>query len=466
MLFNTLTFVVFFSIFYSLYLVLRHKPQNLLLLIASYIFYGWWDWRFLGLLMLSTVVDYSFALGLEYLQDERKRRALITASVVTNLGFLGFFKYFNFFADSTVHVLNALGMEADPVTLHIVLPVGISFYTFQSMSYTIYVYRRVIKPTRNLLDFATYVAFFPQLVAGPIERADRLIPQVNHPRTVTYEKIRQGAWLILVGYFYKVVVADNLAVIANEVFNHPDQHHGLSVLVGINAFAFQIYGDFAGYSSIAQGLAKLMGFELMMNFRMPYFAQNPQDFWRRWHISLSTWLRDYLYISLGGSKYGTFKTYRNLFLTMFLGGLWHGAAWNFVAWGSYHGLLLIAHRLLTGKLRENRSASAWSSLLKIAVMFQFTCLGWVLFRVNHLADFPVLISNLFSAGSAPQYWYVALLVFVLPLFVLHILEERADDQLFVKKFRAPVRLFIYSGLFAYILVSGRTSGATFIYFQF
>ncbi len=466
MLFNTLTFVVFFGIVYSLYLVLRHRPQNALLLIASYVFYGWWDWRFLGLVFISTIVDYSFALAIDRLNDQRQRRALVAVSVVTNLGFLGFFKYFNFFADSAVHVLNTLGMRADPFTLHIVLPVGISFYTFQTMSYTIDVYRRVMKPTRNLLDFALYVSFFPQLVAGPIERADRLLPQVERPRTLNYQQFRQGAWLILVGYFYKVVVADNLAVIANDVFNHPEQAHGLAVLLGVYAFAFQIYGDFAGYSSIAQGLAKLMGFELMMNFRMPYFARNPQDFWRRWHISLSTWLRDYLYFTLGGSKSGAFITYRNLFLTMFLGGLWHGAAWNFIAWGSYHGLLLIGHRLLTGKLRENRSAGAWSSLLKIAVMFHFTCLGWVLFRVNRLADFPILMSNLFTWGSAPQYWLVAFLVFVGPMLLLHVFEERTGDQSFVKKFRAPIRLCVYSVLFAYILVSGRISGATFIYFQF
>lgn len=466
MLFNSLTFVAFFCIVYSLYLLLQHRPQNLLLLVASYVFYGWWDWRFLSLVFISTVVDYACAHIIYRADRPGTKRLLISISVILNLGFLGFFKYFNFFADSAARVLTTLGLEPDPVTLNIVLPVGISFYTFQTMSYTIDVYRGTMKPAKSLLDFALYVSFFPQLVAGPIERADRLLPQIEQPRSLKYENLREGSWLILVGYFKKVVIADNFAYIADEVFNNPGEYQGLAVLLGIYAFAFQIYGDFAGYSSIAQGVAKVFGFDLMMNFRRPYFSQNPQEFWRRWHISLSTWLRDYLYIPLGGGRHGTANMYRNLFLTMLLGGLWHGAAWNFVVWGAYQGLLLIAHRVLTGKLRESRTKKVVALALKIAVMFQFTCLGWVFFRVNSMADFPVLMANLFTPGPVPQYWLTAFVTLVTPLLLLNFFEERADSQVFVKRYWAPARLGIYAGLFAYILVTGRTSGATFIYFQF
>ncbi len=465
MVFNSIEFLIFLAVVYSLYAVLSHRPQNLMLLVASYLFYGWWDWRFLSLVLFSTIFDYFVALGIPQCKTAASRKTLITASVCMNLGFLGFFKYFNFFADSAVTALNRIGLHADPVTLHIVLPVGISFYTFQAMSYTIDVYRDELKPTRNFLDFALYISFFPQLVAGPIERATNLVPQVQNPRTITYTGVREGAWLILRGFFKKVVIADNLAVIANTVFNNPAEYHGFAVLLGIYAFAFQIYGDFSGYSDIARGCAKLMGFELMQNFRIPYLSENPQEFWRRWHISLSSWLRDYLYIPLGGNKKGTFNTYRNLFLTMLLGGLWHGAAWNFVAWGAYQGLLLIGHRLITGR-QQPKDRSLLTKLPFALIMFQFTCLGWVFFRINGMSDFPILMKNLFSAGPVPPEWLPAMLVALAPLWLMEFIEERDGDTALVRRLPAVAKLATYAVLLSYIIFCGKTDGEQFIYFQF
>lgn len=465
MLFNSLIFVLYFTIVYGGYVVLRHRAQNLWLLAASYLFYGWWDWRFLFLIILTSCIDFACSNLIAGTQVQRTRRGWLLLSVVFNLGVLGFFKYFNFFADSFVQLLHLLGMDANPVLLNIILPVGISFYTFQSMSYSIDTYRNQLVPTRRLIDYLLFVSFFPQLVAGPIERASHLLPQVVQPRTIRYADFREGAWLILLGFFKKVVIADNLAVIANDVFNHPAQHHGLAVLVGIYAFAFQIYGDFCGYSDIARGLGKLMGFDLMYNFKMPYFATNPQEFWRRWHISLSTWLRDYLYVSLGGNRSSAWLTYRNLFLTMLLGGLWHGAAWHFVLWGIFHGLLLIVHRLLL----------AWSPptptgrvvyFVKLVAFFHLTCVGWVLFRVNAVEDIQTLLYALLSPGLVSWTWVVALAFFLWPLAVVDTLQERSKNMLIVKDLPKPWRLALYGTLFTYILLCAKLGAHDFIYFQF
>ena len=317
------------------------RLQNGILLIASYVFYGFWDWRFLALLFVSTVVDYNLALLIEKSESPGERKALLAASICVNLGILGFFKYFGFFAESFASLLNSFGFQSSTPFFNIVLPVGISFYTFQTMSYTIDVYRRKLPATRNFFDFALFVSFFPQLVAGPIERATKLLPQVLQPRKFSQSNFVEGFYLIILGLFKKVVIADNMAPIVNYIFSRDvSTLSGAEVLVGVYAFAFQIYGDFAGYTDIARGVAKWLGFDLMLNFRMPYFATSPSDFWQRWHISLSSWLRDYLYIPLGGNRQGTLLTYRNLMLTMVLGGLWHGAAWTFVAWGFFHGLIL------------------------------------------------------------------------------------------------------------------------------
>ncbi|MEC4985962.1 MAG: MBOAT family O-acyltransferase, partial [Oscillatoria sp. PMC 1076.18] len=328
----------------------------------------------------------------------QRRKLLLTVSLLTNLSILGFFKYFNFFVDSLIQLFNWLGIAADPLTLNIILPVGISFYTFQTLSYTIDVYRGKLIPAKNLLDFAVYVAFFPQLVAGPIERAENFLPQVTHPRKLNLAQINAGLFLILWGYFKKVVIADNIGLIANAVFNDYTDYQGIDVIIGILAFTVQIYGDFSGYSDIARGISKLMGFELMVNFKLPFFALNPSDFWARWHISLSTWLRDYLYIPLGGNRQGTFNTYRNLGITMLLGGLWHGAAWNFVIWGAYHGLILIIYRIVS---RKREHLDPWSGkysypyiLAKMLLMFILANLGWVIFRCVSLEQMGYILTHI------------------------------------------------------------------------
>jgi len=471
MLFNSLDFILFFAAVYGLYLVLRHRAQNWLLLVSSYFFYGCWDWRFLSLIFVSTLLDYVCGLQIHRAKTEGRRKCFLGLSMISNLGLLFFFKYFGFFAESAQVLFQRFGMEMDWVTLHFILPVGISFYTFQTMSYTIDIYRRQLKPTDDFIDFAVFVAFFPQLVAGPIERASHLLPQVQLPRMINYPMIREGAWLILFGYVKKVVIADNMSPLVAAVFDHPEQAHGLSIATATVAFAFQIYGDFSGYTDIARGISKLMGFDIMINFRMPYFSLNPQDFWKRWHISLSTWLRDYLYIPLGGNRGGSFATYRNLSLTMLLGGLWHGASWHFVAWGAYHGLLLIAHRLVQPVLSLVRPSTAVGNriwwLARLAVFFVLTCFGWMLFRINSLSDLPILLHNLCS----PFEWngkmaLLTLFCMLPPLLFMDIAQEKTGDLLVVKRWAWPVRLAVYGTLCAYIVMVGWVERIEFIYFQF
>jgi alginate O-acetyltransferase complex protein AlgI len=383
MLFNSWAFVFFFVIVYLAYLRLRHVGQNRLLIAAGLFFYGSFDWRFLFLLLGTTAIDFCCGLAMAKATTVGRRRALVLLAVGTNLATLGFFKYYDFFVASLVALGRTLGVELPLATLNIVLPAGISFYTFQEMSYVIDVYRRDVEPCRSLRDYLGYVTFFPQLVAGPIGRASHLIRQVVEPRVLTWPQIRKGLWLCLVGYFQKVVIADNAAVIADRAFDVPGTD-GPGALLGIYAFALQIYGDFGGYSNIARGTAALLGFDIMVNFHRPYFAISPSDFWRRWHISLSTWLRDYLYIPLGGNRRGSGRTYVNLMLTMLLGGLWHGAQWKFVAWCLYHGALLALFRALPVRIPL---PEAWRMLLRpvgIVAMFHVTCLGWLIFRCNSL----------------------------------------------------------------------------------
>lgn len=345
MLFNTWTFLVFALVVYGLYYVLPFRGQNRMLLVASYVFYGAWDWRFLSLIVLSSLIDYVAAQRIAAAASPSPRKRWLLLSCVANLGLLGVFKYFGFFAQSFADLGALVGWQVDAVTLDIVLPVGISFYTFQTMSYTIDVYRGTLRPVRSFEDFALFVAYFPQLVAGPIERASHLLPQLTKPRTIRREQVYEGAWLIAWGLFKKAVIADNVAPRIDEVFLlGNDWASGGACLVAIYGFAIQIYCDFSGYSDVARGLGKLQGVDIMRNFQIPYVATNPSEFWRRWHISLSTWLRDYLYVPLGGNRGGPLRTYRNLLLTMILGGLWHGAAWTFVLWGVYQGGLLALHR--------------------------------------------------------------------------------------------------------------------------
>ena len=477
MLFNSVPFLFFFSCVYAIYVVLGHRAQNRLLLAASYFFYGCWNPKLLGLIVLSTVVDYVCGLGIEASADPARRRRLVTVSVVTNLGILGCFKYFDFFVVSLGALLEGMGIPIEPLRLDLVLPVGISFYTFQTMSYTLDVYRGRVSAARKPLDFALYVAFFPQLVAGPIERGAHFLPQVQNERTISWERLRTGAWLIVLGYFQKVVIADNMAPVADAVFARPGELGPLETLTGIYAFAFQIYCDFAGYSNIARGLAALMGFDLMANFRMPYFALNPSDFWKRWHISLSSWLRDYLYIPMGGNRGTARETRANLIATMLLGGLWHGAAWNFVAWGGFHGLLLVGHRALERRFRRSvprrpLPAALWTGA-RMFCFFHLVCFGWLLFRAVALRDVPLMLASIVGLSGQPVaatpdlmlFWAFAFAT-LLPLLVIEIAQERSRDLLATERWAPTRRLAMGLVLFAFIVVVGATGGDEFIYFQF
>jgi D-alanyl-lipoteichoic acid acyltransferase DltB (MBOAT superfamily) len=473
MLFNSFIFWAFFALVFSLYWKASHRWQNLLLLAASYVFYGYWDWRFLFLLAASTTVDFFAGLGLGRAKRPGIRRLYLTLSVLTNLGALGFFKYYDFFATEFARLLQSIGFQADVRLLGIILPVGISFYTFQSLSYTIDVYRRKVQPIHQLTDFALYVSFFPQLVAGPIERASRLLPQVQSIRRFDVRAASEGLILISCGLFKKLIVADNLAAIVNRAYSLPPADVSApEILVGTYAFAFQIYADFSGYSDIARGLAKLLGFELMVNFKHPYVATNPAEFWHRWHISLSTWLRDYLYIPLGGSRSGPLMTYRNLLLTMLLGGLWHGAAWNFVLWGAFHGLLLSIHRLWDRRTSGDGRTPHPNALirgLKIIGMFHVTCYGWLLFRAQSLDQVVDMTRQLFVNWDAlPVVTPLLMLtvLFALPVIIGHMFEVRSEklDRLLSKRLW-PLPLF-HTAVIVTLIIFGSQFSHVFIYFQF
>ena len=345
MLFNSIIFLTFIVIVFLVYPRLRLRQQNLFLLVASYVFYGWWDWRFSILLLTSTVVDFWVGQGLQATESPKHRKYLLFISIAVNLGILGFFKYFNFFIESAATVLAAIGFDPHMPVLKVILPIGISFYTFRTLTYTIDIYRGKLSPTGSFVDYALFTSFFPQILAGPIERAANLLPQISAPRQVTRAKVLTGLNLILIGYFKKVAIADTLAPIVGKIFDTPEAMSSGQLLTGMYAYTFQIYGDFSGYTDIARGIACILGFESMVNFNTPYLSRNITEFWRRWHISLSTWFRDYLYVPLGGNRLGPARTYANLFITMLLCGLWHGAAWTFVLWGGLHGLCLMGHRM-------------------------------------------------------------------------------------------------------------------------
>ncbi|NLE27424.1 MAG: MBOAT family protein [Clostridiaceae bacterium] len=470
MIFNSLVFWVFFAAVYGLYRALPHRGQNVLLLVSSYFFYGWWDWRFLSLIFISTVVDYWAGLAMERAgENERRRRIALWVSVATNLGILAFFKYFNFFADSLAGLLQVVGVDTPVRHLNIILPVGISFYTFQTMSYTLDIYRRQLKPTRNFLDFAAFVSFFPQLVAGPIERAAKLLPQIEQPRTIRRGDMESGAWLVVWGLFKKCVVADNLAVLVDGVFG-AETATGAAALLALYAFAFQIYCDFSGYSDIARGLARWMGIELMLNFNNPYFAVNPKEFWARWHISLSSWLRDYLYISLGGNRRGRGRRYANLALTMLLGGLWHGAAWTFVVWGAFHGLLLVVYHAWASRFAPKGGADSgrWVWLRRI-LLFHLVCLGWLFFRAESLGQAGALLQQIFTAfewnGQAVN-MLAALIVLCLPLWLVQGLQVRTGRLDAPMELSLVPRAALLAVMILMFLALGHTGGGAFIYFQF
>src|ERR1022692_3089231 len=394
MLFDTSIFFLFLCVVVLCYWCLGFRNQNRFLLVASYFFYGWWDWRFLCLMIASTTIDYFIAIKIADTKDPRVRRSLLVLSLIINFSILGFFKYFNFFADSAIASLSALGIHVSMPLLRIILPPGISFYTFQEVAYIVDVYNERLPPSRSFVDYGLFITLFPHLIAGPIQRPSHLLPQVQNPRRWDSAKAFDGMLLILEGLFRKCVIADNCALIANAAFGGSFRQPSLPVLLlGTYAFAWQIYGDFSGYSSIARGCAQLMGFHFMVNFRQPYLADSIQDFWRRWHISLSTWLRDYLYIPLGGNRNGEAQTYRNLMATMLLGGLWHGANWVFVIWGGIHGVGLAAERFfqnLTGHEKKEMPAQqslfsprAWVSRV---ICFHLVCLSWIFFRAQSVSD--------------------------------------------------------------------------------
>lgn len=461
MLFNSATFWIFFAAFLGAWWLARSSlpARNALILVASYVFYGWWDYRFLALIVFSTLLDYAVGLRLGATDNPRARKGWVACSIIGNLGMLGFFKYWNFFQDSAVTALAQLGLQAHPFTLQVVLPVGISFYTFQTMSYTLDVYRREMVPTRDWLSFAAYVAFFPQLVAGPIERARRLLPQFQQTRTITAQAVGSGIDLIIWGLFKKVVIADGVAPFVDAVF----AGHASGLLLQAMAtvvFGFQIYCDFSGYSDIARGLARVLGFDLMVNFDRPYTAKGLREFWRRWHISLSSWLRDYLYLSLGGNRGGRWRTLRNVWITLLLGGLWHGAGWPFIAWGAWHALGLSVEHMTASRHKNAPSPFAYIGTLC------WVFVGWYLFRLPSLsALFTIDVSLTWPIWAWDYVAWAAL--WIVPMLWL----ERYHDRRGGLPGEAPTttlrgRAFI-SGLLLYlVLTNAPEQAAPFIYFQF
>jgi len=467
MLFNSAVFICFFVIVYLVYINLKSfRVQNMLLLLASYVFYGYWDWRFLSLLLASTLIDYFVALNMANSGNKKAKKKLLCVSLVFNLGMLGVFKYYNFGIDSFVDMMEYFGVQVNAGSLEIILPVGISFYTFQTISYTVDVYRGRREPTKNILNFALYVAFFPQLVAGPIEKATTLLPQLEKKRIISTEDIKIGWMWILLGYFKKVVIADTLAPMVEQAFSHVDEVSGVVSLVAIVAFALQIYGDFAGYTLIARGVSRLMGIKLMRNFKSPYLATSPRDFWKRWHISLSSWLMEYLYFGLGGNRLSRMKTYRNLMITMLLGGLWHGARWNFVLWGLYHGLLLVVCHLW--QKRRGYKEDHIPNMVAIPLMFVFTLFGWLIFRVDSVGQMELILMNI----AQNFVWDVHVLQYLKPtvicfalIMLYHLWLDSREDELALLKINPHLRFGVYSFVVICILAIG-FKPTVFLYFQF
>ncbi len=479
MLFNSVKFGAFFIVVLGLYFALRHKHiwQNRMLLVASYIFYGAWDWRFLSLIFISTLLDYYCGIKIHESTAPERRKRFLFLSIFGNLSILGSFKYFNFFASSLTGLLSLFGLSIQPHLLNIILPMGISFYTFQTMSYTIDIYRNQMEPTRKLIDFALFVAFFPQLVAGPIERAKHLLPQVLAPRELSRDKFYNGCYLIFWGLFMKVFVADNLATIVNPVFAASAPYNGVQVLLATYAFTFQLLCDFAGYSTIARGLGKCMGFDIMVNFKWPHFSKNPREFWQRWHISLSTWLRDYLYIPLCGNKKGSSQTkYRNmaLFITLLLCGLWHGAAWTFIIFGAYHGLLYLIYdwlRPLTKRIHFKTvfTQKIWF-LVRILFFFNLLNLSAMIFRAESITQvydmLTSIILNFQFSGMGLENMALRIAFFIGVLLIVQIFQYHKNDLMLIQKSNIWLRVIFYYVCFYLLIIYGAGGGQEYIYFQF
>jgi D-alanyl-lipoteichoic acid acyltransferase DltB (MBOAT superfamily) len=479
MLFNSLDFAFFLPLVFILYWFVVKEPlklQNVLVLLSSYVFYGWWDPRFLLLIAFSTTVDYFIGLSLANSEKPQRRKLLLWTSILINIGMLGYFKYANFFIDNFISAFSAFGLQLHETSLQIILPVGISFYTFQTLSYTIDVYRKKLEPSRDFIAFAAFVSFFPQLVAGPIERATHLLPQFYKKRVFQYENAVNGLRQILWGFFKKLVIADNCAKYANIIFDNSHDYNGSTLAMGAFLFAFQIYGDFSGYSDIAIGSARLFGFDLKQNFAHPYFSRDIAEFWRRWHISLSTWFRDYVYIPLGGSRTTRFKTIRNVFIIFLVSGFWHGANWTFIAWGAVHALFFLP-LLLFQKNRKNLTVVAkdrfWPSskdLLAMGITFTLTTLAWVFFRAENISEAIEIFGRIFSKSilETPQVLPLKVCMYIAFFMTIEWLGRRRkfaiEDLSFLSK---PLRWICYLGLILMIYLLGRFSQEIeFIYFQF
>lgn len=481
MLFNSIDFAIFLPIVFVLYWLVftKLRTQNAFVLLASTVFYGWWDWRYLFLVYFSTGLDYVLGILLERTDDDRKRNRLLVLSVVTNLGLLGFFKYTDFFITSFNDAFTFFGQPLGLETLRIVLPVGISFYTFQSLSYTIDVYRRQLKASHDPVEFGAFVLFFPQLVAGPIERATNLLPQFTRARTFDIAMARDGVRQILWGLFKKIVVADNCAQVVNQLYADPSSQTGATLVLATVLFAFQIYGDFSGYSDIAIGTARLFGFDLMRNFAFPYFSRDIAEFWRRWHISLSTWFRDYVYIPLGGNRGSKAFVVRNTMIIFVVSGFWHGANWTFVAWGALNALFFLPlvlrdkHKSMSGTVAEGRFFPSFRELWLMASTFAMACFAWIFFRARSFGEAldvieRILSRSVFSIPTVPsmRVFLIAGLGITITVVLEWINRERRYGLMMDERGVRPLRYALYYALIGIIIYCAPLGGGEFIYFQF
>ena len=489
MLFNSFEFALFLPIVFVLYWFVFQrnlKIQNALIVLASYTFYGWWDWRFLGLIFISSVADFVIGQQLYKSEDQGRRKLFLTLSLLVNLGILGFFKYFNFFSESFVDAFSVFGMQMNKSSLDIILPVGISFYTFQTLSYTIDIYRRQLKPTDDVVAFFAFVSFFPQLVAGPIERAVNLLPQFHVTRKFDYAKARDGIRQIFWGLFKKIVIADTCANNVNIIFENSEAMGGSALWLGALFFAFQIYGDFSGYSDIAIGTARLFGFGLMQNFATPYFSRDIGEFWRRWHISLSTWFRDYVYIPMGGSRVGKWRQFWNIIVTFTVSGFWHGANWTFIIWGFLNGLYYMPIMIFNLKDKNRPKVVAMGKLIpnlkeifQMGTTFFLTLIAWVFFRAENVTQAFQYIGGMFSAsvfsnpatslkGFSMKEGVIYGLLGIAALLVIEWFQREKAHGLEIDERKATVlRWASYTGLIVLVFLFRQTGGnLDFIYFQF
>lgn len=477
MLFNSLNFAIFLPIVYSIYWFKTNKnlrQQNLLLLFSSYFFYASWDWRFMFLLIFSTLLDYITGLRMQDSANQYQKKRWFWLSIIVNLGFLGIFKYYNFFAESFTEVLNLIGFKANPILLKVILPVGISFYTFHGLSYVIDIYNNKIKAERNFVDYAVFVSFFPLLVAGPIERATHLLPQIKKERTFNYLSSVDGLRQILWGLFKKIVIADNCAIIANEAFNNYSEMSGISLILGAFFFTLQIYGDFSGYSDIALGTARLFGIELLRNFAYPYFSRDIAEFWRRWHISLSSWFKDYLYIPLGGSKGGNYKRIQNTFIIFIVSGFWHGANWTFIIWGILNAIYIMPSIILKTNrnnleiVARGKYLPTFKEFIQIIITFSLTMFAWIFFRsenISHALKYIHCIA--YNNFFIMPHYSISLLLLILIFIIIEWIGR--EEQFAIAKlglnWKPIVRYTLYFILISLLFLFGGHD-QQFIYFQF